>query len=113
MTGREDSTTVTWRGTSKWRLPCLFDWVHCGRVHQSSIYLWGADDNHQLYQDRGHTSWTDIYTGYCLELLLAVSQVTKVTSITDVFKLLLSVMIFIIFLAFPIFLDNKLVMGIL
>lgn len=67
--GREDPTAPTWGGAFGGGLYCVPPGVYHGRLHQPSVYLWGADDNYQLHQNRGHSGRAHLHQGRSLELL--------------------------------------------
>lgn len=46
FSGGEDPTAPSWGGAFGGGLYRVPPGVYHGRLHQPSVYLWGADDNH-------------------------------------------------------------------
>lgn len=67
--GWEDPTAPSWGGAFGGGLYCVPPGVYHGRLHQPSVYLWGADDYHQLHQNRGHSGRAHLHQGRSMELL--------------------------------------------
>ena len=83
--GREGPPAPPWGGAPGGGLHCVPPRVHHGWLHQPSVHIRGADDNHQLHQDRGHSGGADLHQGCGLELLPQVGS--HVISSSCMFKL--------------------------